>query len=182
MKICQICLTVFFFAVPLTATHATSVYTLTESFGAEKIAFEFKGALINGSSTLIGVTEVDKVFINGIPATNNGNPAGFTEDYSSTLSTNAQIDLSNALASNFSISETGNSLHIGQTYSSPFFHDVIQSETGGSSLFLNASFSAYDVNTGAITVVPAPSAMSLFLIGLSCLIQKLRPRLRNAEM
>ena len=181
MQTCQFVLASFFFACLLTDAQASSVYTLSESFGSENIIIEFQGGLINGSNTLLGVTEVDKVFINGVAATSNGIPADFTEQYSSALSTNAQIDLSNPNASNFSISEPGFSLLIAQTYSFPFFDDVIQTETGQNTFFTNGSLSSYSVNNGPYNPVTEPSSIALLLMGFSSLLSgRFGSRLRKA--
>jgi hypothetical protein len=175
----QFVLAAVFFACLLTDAQASSVYTLTENFGSENLIIEFKGALINGSSTLLSITEIDKVFINNVAASKNANPAGFTEQYSSNNTANAQIDLSNPSESNFSISETGTALQVSQTYSFPFYHDVIQTETGPSTLFLNSSLTSFTVNNGPISTVPEPTSLALLLIGFAGLMGK-RLGLRKA--
>ena len=149
---------------------ASSVYNLEETFGSEKIVIEFKAAFVNSNGTVLGVTEIDKIFINGVAASNNGNATGFTEQYSATNSGNAQINLSNPAASDFFISEVGTSLHISQSYSLPFYHDVIQTETAPSSLFLSTSISGYAVNNGPYTPLAEPSSIALLLMGFSSLL------------
>ena len=168
-------LAALFFTCLTNNTQASSTYTLTENFGAEKLVIQFEGGLINGSSTLLGVTAIDDVFINGVGASNNGNSASFTEQLTSSNSANAQIDLSNPTASNFYITEIGTTLKISQFYSSSvpsYFHDTIQTETGSSTLFLNSSLTTYNINNSPIqNTVSEPSAIALLLIGFAGLVK-----------